>query len=141
MAAYTATTTITLNHNCFAQAVFLRWLTPNAGWDGWLFNGDKDEDVSEGENTYYRPAGARVDTVLGKTVNDALTLRAGKLSQEQARAIKYIQSSPMVQLCNLDGSFQTVKVTSYRDKIIQGSEKKQAVILSIEVGTRNTQTN
>jgi len=141
MAAYSASTLIILNKSCKPNSVFLRWLTPNAGWDGWLFNGDKDEDVNEGENNHYRPAGARVDTVLSKTVNDAQTLRAGKLSYEQARSIKYIQSSPLVQMCNPDGSFQPVKVTSYNDKIINGAEKKQKVVLSIEVGTRNSQTN
>jgi len=141
MAAYSATTLIPLNQNCSPQAVFLRWISPNAAWDSWLFSGDKDEDVNEGENTHYRPTGARVDKVMAKTVNDAFTLRAGKLNQEQARAIKYIQSSPLVQLCRPDGSFQEVKVTSYSDKVIVGSDKKQKILLQIETGTRNTQTN
>ncbi|WP_026463658.1 hypothetical protein [Adhaeribacter aquaticus] len=141
MPQYTKTLTIQIQRHCPANGIFLRWLNPICGWDGWLFTGDTDEDAAEGESSYYLPVGARVETVLAKQVNDGLTVRAGNLTKDQARAIAFIQSSPRVQRVHPDGTVQDVKLTSYNDKIITGAEKRQTITLQIDLGKRNTQQN
>lgn len=141
MAKYSKTLTIRIDQDCHKNAVYLRWLNPVAGWDGWLFSGDLDESLEETEATHFRPAGARVDSVLKKLAEEGLTLRTGNLSKDQARAISYLFTSPMVQMVGKDGTAQEVKVVGSPGAFIAGAEKnRQALTFDIVTGTRNTQT-
>lgn len=138
---YSETLLIPIQQTCPDNGVYLRWYNPLAGWDGWLFAGDKDEAVNVEEANYYQPAGARVDTVLSKAGKTSLTLRTGNLSIAQAKGISYIHTSPRVQRVYPDGATQEVKVVEGSFQVVNGAEKKQVVTLDIETGTRNTQTN
>ena len=139
MANYTDTLTIRIDHNCHKNAVYLRWLNPVAGWDSWMFSGDLDESLEETEAEHFRPAGGRVDSVLKKLADEGMTLRTS-CSKDQARAISYLFTSPMVQMIASDGTATEVKVTGSAGTFITGAEKRQAITFSIVTGTRNSQT-
>lgn len=139
MAKYSETLTIRIDQDCRKNSVYLRWLNPLAGWDSWMFDGDLDESLEETEAEYFRPAGARVDSVLKKLAEEGLTLRTS-CSKEQARAISYLFTSPMVQMIAADGTATEVKVTGSAGTFITGAEKRQAITFSIVTGTRNSQT-
>jgi hypothetical protein len=136
---YTETLTIQINQTCNKGAVYLRWLNPLTGWDGWMFSGDLDETLEETEAEHFRPAGARVDSVLKKLAEEGLTLRTS-CSKDQARAISYLFTSPMVQMIAADGTATEVKVSGSVGTYITGAEKRQALTFSIVTGTRNSQT-
>lgn len=139
MATYTETLTIRIDHDCHKSAVYLRWLNPLSGWDSWMFSGDLDENLEETEAEYFRAAGARVDSVLKKLAEEGLTLRTS-CSKDQARAISYLFTSPMVQMIDSAGTATEVKVTGTPGSYIVGAEKRQQFSFSIVTGTRNTQT-
>lgn len=139
MAKYSETLTIRIDQDCRKNSVYLRWLNPLTGWDSWMFDGDLDENLEEVEAEHFRPAGARVDSVLKKLAEEGLTLRTA-CSKEQARAISYLFTSPMVQMVLADGTAQEVKVTGSPGTFITGAEKRQQFSFSIVTGTRNSQT-
>lgn len=139
MATYTETLTIRIDQDCRKGSVYLRWVNPYTGWDGWMFDGDLDENLEELEAEHFRPAGARVDSVLKKLAEEGLTLRTS-CSKDQARAISYLFTSPMVQMVAPDGTTQEVKVTGSPGDFIKGAQKRQELSFSIVTGTRNSQT-
>ncbi|WP_026462584.1 hypothetical protein [Adhaeribacter aquaticus] len=144
MAKYSATTLIQIQHHCPSNGVFIRFLDPICGWNGWLFNqtgNEPDEHVNVEEATYFRTMHARIDTVLSKTAKTALTLRAGNLTKQQARAISFIHTSPRVQRIYPDGTVEDVKVIEGSFVVVNGAEGRQTIQLEVETAIRNTQTN
>lgn len=136
---YTETLTIRIDQACRKNSVYLRWLNPITGWDSWMFDGDLDESLEETESEHYRPAGARVDSVLKKLADEGLTLRTS-CSKDQARAISYLFTSPMVQMVDSAGTATEVKVSGSLGTFVSGAQKRQELTFSIVTRTRNSQT-
>lgn len=100
--------TIDVSNDCANQSIYLTWLNYLGGMDYWLFTAQKDygvdiEDVQQTEinlfinwpNSYddYR---IKYDTK--RTSRENILVRSQNLTLEQVQGLKYIKTSPLVQI-------------------------------------------
>lgn len=100
--------TIDVSNDCANQSIYLTWLNYLGGMDYWLFTAQKDygvdiEDVQQTEvnlfinwpNSYddYR---IKYDTK--RTSRENILVRSQNLTLEQVQGLKFIKTSPLVQI-------------------------------------------
>jgi len=125
VAAYIAlseTKTIGVNSDCSNQDLYLTWKNPLGGHDYWKFTAEKEYgvdilDVQESEKNiitdWPKSFGEFADTVsfdISRTSKDTILVRSQNLTLSQAQAIKYIKTSPLVQIMTSKTDRRTVKV-------------------------------
>ena len=102
------TKTITVNTDCSNQDIYLCWKNYLGGMDYWLFTGEKDysidiEDVSTAEKNIFIdwPNSYNADSITYETQRnsrEAVVIRSQNLTLDQVNAIKYIKTTPLVQI-------------------------------------------
>lgn len=123
--AYTETKSITLNYDCLkskATGYYLSWLNPYGGFDYWLFTGYADElidivDTGETEENSFpewpQSYGEFADTQRKQTYRESREqrlIRSQHVTEAQLSAIKFIKTSPLVQIVNSIYDRRTVLV-------------------------------
>ena len=114
---------IIVNHECNNQELYLTWKNYLGGMDYWLFTAEKDYFIDiEGTKTAERniflnwPDSWNADRIkyeIQRNSRNAILVRSQNLTLEQLNGIKYIRTSPLVQIYNdrnvlVDGSSFTV---------------------------------
>lgn len=99
-----------INCDCTNQSINLQWLNYLGGFDSWVFSAKKDHimdliDAGETKQNIFPewPAsyGEFATTISKSTFREAnqqLVVRSQHLTEDQVEAIKYIASSPVVQI-------------------------------------------
>lgn len=116
------TKTITVNQDCTTSNVQLQWLNYLGGFDSWVFTGDKEYTLNVGETNVFKknifPAwpnsyNAFADTIEKETMRNSrkgLVIKSQYVTEAQLDAIKYIKSSPLVQIITSRTDRRTVIV-------------------------------
>lgn len=102
--------TVVINCKCSAQSIYMTWLNYRANFEYWDFQAEKEYQVEIGEtqetkqnifpewpNSY----GSFADTIRKETSRisrNQIRVISQHLTQEQADAISFIKSSPVVQI-------------------------------------------
>lgn len=93
---------VTMNTACVNNPIYLRWLNPVGGFDGWLFaNGQDVQDTIGGEQTFEQyvediaDQWAREQTLV-KEATETITLGAAGLTKSQIRGMRHLLASPLV---------------------------------------------
>jgi hypothetical protein len=114
--------TIEVNSDCSNQDLYLTWKNPLGGHDYWKFTAEKEYgvdilDVQESEKNiitdWPKSFGEFADTVsfdISRTSKDTILVRSQNLTLGQAQAMKYIKTSPLVQIMTSKTDRRTVKV-------------------------------
>jgi hypothetical protein len=122
--AISETLSIEINNECSNESICLQWVNYLGGVDQWLFTAQKDHgiDIKESGETkenifpnWPKSYGEFATTITKKTHIDASefkVVRSQYLTEDQAEAIKYIKTSPVVQIVNSRQDRRTVKVDS-----------------------------
>jgi hypothetical protein len=109
---------------CTNESINLQWLNYLGGFDQWVFKAKKDHgiDITEsGETTennflnWPKSYGEFANTVTKKTHVDAsrvIVVRSQHLTESQVEGLKYIKTSPVVQIVNSRHDRRTVLVDS-----------------------------
>jgi hypothetical protein len=109
--------TFTLDRtSCGIDPVYLRWINPQGGWDGWLFirNVDREiqikgretvrRDVFQSWDTYFSRTGTTEDDYIRTEAYEARTVRTHALGEAHADELRYIKVSNKVQEVFQDNS-------------------------------------
>lgn len=114
--------TIEVNPDCSNQELYLTWKNPLGEHDYWKFTAEKEYgvdilEVKESENNlitnWPKSYGEFADTVkfdISRTANDTILVRSQNLTLEQIQAMKYIKTSPLVQIMVSKTDRRTVRV-------------------------------
>jgi len=102
------TKTISVNSECNNQDIYLAWKNYLWGMDYWLFTGEKDYSIdiestkSSEKNIFINwPNSWDADSVTYETQRnsrESIVVRSQNLTLDQVNAIKYIRTSPLVQI-------------------------------------------
>lgn len=100
---------ITVNHDCSNQDIYLTWKNYLGGMDYWLFTAEKDytidiEEVKTAEkNIFIDWPNSWNDTIryeIQRKSREGITIRTQNLTLDQVNGLKYIRTSPFVQIYN-----------------------------------------
>lgn len=116
------TLTFDIDCSCSNQALRLTWINNLGGFEYWDFTGETDHTIDitgSGETTqntfpdWPKSWGETADTIRKQTFRDSAKrefIFSQHLTQDQADAIAYIKSSPLVQIINSRQDRRTVIV-------------------------------
>lgn len=114
--------TININSECTNQSIDLQWLNNLGGFDAWRFTAQSEHaiDITEATETkknifpqWPKSFGANADSIRKPVSRESMIKKfivSQNLDQDQADAIAYIKSSPLVQIVNSRQDRRTVIV-------------------------------
>lgn len=123
--------------------IYLTWLNYLGGFEYWLFTARKDnniEVVDTGETTqnifagWPKSYGAYADTIRKQThriSREQKIIRSQYLSLDEINALKYIRTSPLVQIVNSRTDRRTVIVDNQSFVIYQDEAKLYNISFTI----------
>lgn len=130
-----ATFTIQVSQQCENQSIYLSWLNYLGGFDYWNFTARKvysigvEESKTQEKNIYSEwPAswGEFADTIkqqTSRTSRNSVRVESQHLTQDQLDAIKWIISSPLVQIVTSQYDRRTVIVEASSVRLYQDQDK------------------
>jgi len=124
--------------------IYLRWITPLGTWEGWLFgnNGAHTDTKTElAEASSISTADARAEVAVRRAGIDALTVRAGDLSEAQHIALSTILDSPQVYQQFANSSRQRLLVSASATATRTSNDGKHELELDIKLPARNSLTH
>lgn len=137
------TKTVEINCNCFNHNVHLGWLNYLGGFDYWSFQSGKDHLVDIGETTeankniltnWPNSYGAYADTLRYETSRQSSTqlrVRSQYVTEAQIDAIKYIKTSPLVQIINSADDRRTVLVDTDSFTVKRDEDKLYSIEFTV----------
>lgn len=114
--------TININQECVQQEINLQWINNLCGFDPWAFTAQSEHaiDITEATETkknifpnWPKSYGDKADTIRKQVMRKSMIKKfivSQHLTQNQADAIAYIKSSPLVQIVNSRQDRRTVTV-------------------------------
>lgn len=141
--AISETKQIEVNSDCSNQDLYLTWKNPLGGHDYWKFTAEKEYgvdilDVQESEKNliteWPNSFGEFADTVtfdISRTAKDTVLVRSQNLTLGQAQAMKYIKTSPLVQIMTSKTDRRTVKVDKSSFVVYSESDKLYGIQFTI----------
>lgn len=134
--------TIDVKYPCSDYEIYLTWLNYLGGMDYWLFTAQKDfgvdiEDVRQTDkNIFIDWADSynsdRIKYDIKRTSRETILVRSQNLTLEQAQGLKYIKTSPLVQMYSGE-SFKNVLVDNSSFTIYSETEKLYTVSFTISM--------
>lgn len=118
----TETKTITVDSECDTSNIQLQWLNYLGGFDTWVFTGDKEHTIEIGETNVFKKNifvswpksfGKFADTIEKETMRSSrkgMVVTSQYVTEAQLDAIKYIKTSPVVQIITSRQDRRTVLV-------------------------------
>lgn len=137
------TKTVEINCNCFNHNVHLGWLNYLGGFDYWSFRSGKDHLIDIGETTeankniltnWPNSYGAYADTLRYETSrmsSTQLRVRSQYVTEAQIDAIKFIKTSPLVQIINSADDRRTVLVDTDSFTVKRDEDKLYSIEFTI----------
>lgn len=131
---------LTLNTECSNQEIYLSWLNYLGGFDYWLFNtetGKAIDVLSTSETTknifpeWPRSYDQFSDTIrkqVSRESTNRLFLTTQYLTEDQADAVAYIKTSPLVQIVNSKSDRRTIIVDS--DSFTKYTDNQKLITIS-----------
>jgi len=116
--------TIEVSSECSNQDLYLTWKNYLGGHDYWKFTAEKEygvdvSDVKETTNNinteWPKSYGEFADTIkqdISRTSHNTILVRSQNLTLDQVQALKYIKTSPLVQIMTSKTDRRTVQVDS-----------------------------
>lgn len=135
--------TIEVNSDCSNQDLYLTWKVYPSGHDYWKFTAEKEygvdiSDVQESTkniNTEWpKSYGEFADTIkqdIKRTSHDTILVRSQNLELDQVQALKYIKTSPLVQIMTSKTDRRTVQVDSGSFVVYSESDKLYGIQFTI----------
>lgn len=117
------TLTINVDSECSFQDIYLTWKNYLGGMDYWKFTAQKDyvTDVSSTTETTenilpswpnsYGEFADTIDKETSRTSRDKIVVRSQNMTEAEMNAVRYIVSSPLVQIMVSKSDRRTVKVS------------------------------
>ena len=130
-----------LKHCGPVRGVYLRWLSANGNWEGWLFEGEVDTKYSLDSASSYSPADSSSQVALQRALQQNNTLRAGNLSKEQHTALSSVLSSPAVFIQERNGSRTPVLVADNATAARTTSDGKHVLTIELQPPAPNSLVN
>jgi len=139
------TKTIDVNNNCYNQSIYLTWLNYLGGMDYWLFTAQKDfgvdiEEVQQTEkNIFINWADSygldRIKYDIKRISRENILVRSQNLTQSQVEGLKYIKTSPLVQMYDAKptGDWVNVLVDSSSFTVYSETEKLYSISFTIQM--------
>lgn len=134
--ATSETLTLNVNTDCNNQDIYLTWKNYLGGMDYWLFTAIKDygidiEGVQTAEVNIFKdwPTSYNGQSMRYETKRDAsetLVIRSQNLTLEEIQGLKYIKTSPMVQVVTgteTSPIFRTILVDNQSFKVYSDQDK------------------
>jgi len=134
---------IEINCKCFNQNIHLGWLNYLGGFDYWSFQSGKDYLVDIGDTTeankniltdWPNTYGEFADTLKYETSREStnqIRVRSQYVTQSQIDAIRYIKSSPLVQIINDADDRRTVIVDTDSFTIKRDEDKLYSIEFTV----------
>ena len=94
----------------------LRWLNSKGGFDAWVFNNLRSDNVKHQNTVSYTRYAERVRTIVKRDATLELILKANDIPQKQIEGLQTLFQSNQVYLDDLNGFFtdkRTVKQDTY----------------------------
>lgn len=142
------TKTINIDTECSFQDLYLTWKNYLGGMDYWKFTAQKDyisdvEGVTETTNnilpTWPNSYGSFADTIdkeTSRTSRDKIIVRSQNVTEDEMNAIRYIVSSPLVQIMTSKNDRRTVKVNS--GSFVWKRDEDKLYAIEFEISYTNT---
>lgn len=135
--------TIDVNSNCSNQSIYLTWLNYLGGMDYWLFTAQKEygvdiEDVQQTEVNLFinwpdSYDGNRIKYDTKRTSRENILVRSQNLTLEQVQGLKYIKTSPLVQIHYNDNNNTTKNVLVDNSSFTVYSESDKLYTISFTI--------
>lgn len=137
------TKTIDTNTECSNQDIYLTWKNYLGGHDYWLFTAEKEYGVDileTNESTknifteWPKSYGEFSDTIEYETSRrskDTILVRSQNLTLEQVQGLKYIKTSPLVQIMTSEKDRRTVLVDSNSFVVYSETDKLYGIQFTI----------
>lgn len=121
---FSETKTINVDSECSFQDIYLTWKNYLGGMDYWKFTAQKDyitdiEGTTETtENIFpewpnsYGEFADTIDKETSRTSRDKIVVRSQNMTESEMNAVRYIVSSPLVQVMVSKNDRRTVKVST-----------------------------
>ncbi len=138
---------ISINCDCSNQSIFLSWLNYLGGFDHWCFTAESEHaiDITNSRETkqnifpsWPKSYGEHADTIRKQTFRDSNTrifVNSQYLTQDQADAIAYIKTSPLVQIVNSRQDRRTVIVDA--DSFVKYKDGDKTYSISFNISYTN----
>jgi hypothetical protein len=133
--------TLDVKYPCEPNQIYLTWLNYLGGMDYWLFTAQKDygvdiEDVRQtDENIFINWDDSynsnRIKYDIKRTSRENILVRSQNLTLEQVQGLKYIKTSPLVQMYS--GSFVNVLVDNSSFTVYSETEKLYTISFTISM--------
>lgn len=135
--------TIDVNSNCSNQSIYLTWLNYLGGMDYWLFTAQKEygvdiEDLQQTEVNLFinwpdSYDGNRIKYDTKRTSRENILVRSQNLTLEQVQGLKYIKTSPLVQIHYNDNNNTTKNVLVDNSSFTVYSESDKLYTISFTI--------
>lgn len=137
------TKTFSINCDCSNQEVLLSWLNYLGGFEYWSFQGETEHTVditNSGETkanifpAWPKSYGEHADTIRKQTFRESANKKfifSQYLTQDEADAIAFIKSSPLVQIVNSRQDRRTVLVDTDSFTKYQDGDKTYSISFNI----------
>lgn len=134
---YTEVKLFKVDRDCHANQIYLRWLNQIAGWEGFLFTGEKDYRLKTEEGQYIPSVDERSVRVLRKRGVNTVTIRHGNLTQNEAEAMKSLYLSKQVYIQDSAGTTTPCTLRDGSFGLYNESETRYVVEFELETGNEN----
>jgi hypothetical protein len=137
------TKTIEVNSDCANQEIYLTWKNYLGGHDYWNFTAEKDYgiDISDVKETTknintnwpnsYNEFADTIKQDISRTSNNSIVVRSQNLTLDQVKGLKYIKTSPLVQIMTSKTDKRTVQVDSSSFVVYNETEKLYAIQFTV----------
>ena len=134
---------IEVNCDCNNQCIYITWLNYLGGFDYWGFTAETDYAIditNSGETnknifpSWPKSYGENADTIKKQTFRESsqrLFITSQDLTQDQADAISYIKTSPLVQIINSRTDRRTVIVDT--DSFTKYTDNQKLITISFNI--------
>lgn len=135
--------TVTANTACANQSLYLTWLNYLGGFDYWDFTAQKEhgieiiETVETNKNLFPewpKSYAAYADTIrkeVSRTSRQTITVRSQFMTLAQLEAVKYIKTSPLVQVLISKSDRRTVIVDKDSFRVYDEGDKLYSISFNI----------
>jgi len=135
--------TITVDSECSNQDLYLTWKNYLGGHDYWKFTAEKEYgvDISDVQETtknintnWPNSFGEFADTIkqdISRTSNNTILVRSQNLTLDQVNGLKYIKTSPLVQIMTSKTDRRTVQVDSGSFVVYSESDKLYGIQFTV----------
>lgn len=137
--------TLTAYTECANQSFYLSWLNYLGGFDYWDFQAQKEYDIDilevrgtknnifpDWQNSY----GQFADTIekdIYRNAKEVIVVRSQYMTLEQLNAVKYIRTSPLVQMVTSRQNRKTVLVDQDSFKVYDEGDKLYSISFTISL--------